>query len=134
MGHPAKAQVSRPWVGRQAGVSLDASPVIVFVYMGKRSQPRKDTDYETVFRCAGSVGILREEVWVDEKGEVVRYNLALVVPHVSGLDNGRVLGCDNAHGTHERHYMGSVEPAESISYDDTSNRFYEEAESIRRKL
>ncbi|HEX9198213.1 MAG TPA: hypothetical protein VF865_01545, partial [Acidobacteriaceae bacterium] len=80
------------------------------------------------------IGILREEVWVNSKNEVVRYNLALIVPHISSADNGRILGCDNAHGTHERHSMGDVQPVEFISYDDTSNRFYEEAESIRRKL
>jgi hypothetical protein len=102
--------------------------------MGKRSLLRKDTDYETAFKCAGGVGILREEVWVNEKDEVVRYNLALIVPHISSVDNGRILGYDNAHGAHERHYLGEVHPAEFISYDDTSDRFYEEAESIRRKL
>jgi hypothetical protein len=102
--------------------------------MGKRSPLRKITDYETAFGCAGGIGILREEVWVNSKDEVVRYNLAFVVPHISGIDNGRVLGFDNAHGTHERHYMGDVQPVEFINYEATATRFFEEAESIRRKL
>jgi hypothetical protein len=102
--------------------------------MGKRSPLRKDTDYETAFRCAGGIGILREEVWVNSKDEVVRYNLAFIVPHLSGVDHGRILGFDNAHGTHERHSMGDVESAEFTSFDDTSNRFYTEVESLRRKL
>ncbi|HEX9199641.1 MAG TPA: hypothetical protein VF865_08790, partial [Acidobacteriaceae bacterium] len=86
--------------GYQADVALRALPVLTSLYMGKRSQLRKDTDYETAFRCAGGIGILREEVWVNSKNEVVRYNLALIVPHISSADNGRILGCDNAHGTH----------------------------------
>jgi hypothetical protein len=51
---------------------------------------------------------VREEVWVDEGDLVVRYNLAFLLPHRLGADNGRVLGFDNAHGVHERHYMGDV--------------------------
>jgi hypothetical protein len=102
--------------------------------MGKRSPLRKDTDYETAFKCAGGIGLLREEVWVNSKNEVVRYNLAFIVPHILSIDNGRILGFDNAHGNHERHFMGDVQLVEFISYDDTSNRFYEEVDSIRRTL
>ena len=46
--------------------------------MGGNRHLRKETDYETRFRCAGGIGILREEVGVDEKGNVVRYNLAFL--------------------------------------------------------
>lgn len=100
--------------------------------MGRRSDLRKKTDYETEFWCAGGVGILREEVWVDEEDKVVRYNLAFLLPHCFGVDNGRVLGFDNAHGTHERHFMGAVEAVSYEGYLATSTRFYREAEAIRR--
>jgi hypothetical protein len=60
---------------------------------------RKDTDYETSFKCAGGIGLLREEVWVDKGGVVVRYNLAFLLPHRIGVDNGRILGYDKAHGS-----------------------------------
>ena len=43
--------------------------------MGSKQRLCKDTDYETVFRCVGGIGILREEIWVDANEEVVRYNL-----------------------------------------------------------
>ena len=46
--------------------------------MGRHVRLRKLTDYETAFRCAGGVGILREEVWVDQDGMAVRYNLAFL--------------------------------------------------------
>jgi hypothetical protein len=83
--------------------------------MGRKASLRKITDYESDFWCAGGTGILREEVWVNAKKEVVRYNLAFLLPHLSGLDNGRILGFDNAHGVHERHFMGRVHPARFIS-------------------
>jgi hypothetical protein len=94
---------------------------------------RKETDYETRFRCAGGVAILREEVWVDNEGNIVRYNLALLLPHLFRADRGRVLGYDNAHGVHERHFMGSVTPVRFRSYIATAQRFYREAANIRRR-
>lgn len=100
--------------------------------MGRTKRLRKDTDYETGFWCAGGVGILREEVWVGADEEVVRYNLAFLLPHLFYPDNGRVLGFDNAHGVHERHFMGEVRVVEFENYESTANRFYLEVEAIRR--
>jgi hypothetical protein len=99
--------------------------------VGKKAKPRKDTDYTTRFRCAGGIGILREKVWVNAKNEVVKYNLAFLLPHVFAGDNGRVLGYDNAHGIHERHYQGSVEEVPFKDYLTTATGFYEEVAGIR---
>jgi hypothetical protein len=100
--------------------------------VGRRVHLRKDTDDESEFRCAGGIGIVREEVWVNGKGEVVRYNLAFLLPHLYRIDNGRVLGFDNAHGPHERHYMGEVKPVLFTGYGATARRFYREVEALRR--
>ena len=100
--------------------------------MGVRSRLRKETDYETRFRCAGGIGILREEVWLDERGEIAEYNLALILPHVSSVDHGRVLGYDNAHGVHERHFMGEVSVVKHYGYSTIAKRFYKEAEALRK--
>jgi hypothetical protein len=54
--------------------------------MGRRGELRKETDYDTRFRCAGGIGILREEVWVNQKDEAVQYNLALLLPHLFRVD------------------------------------------------
>jgi hypothetical protein len=48
------------------------------------------------------------------------------------FDNGRVLGFDNAHGVHERHYMGKVTPTVFKDYPATAERFYREVEQLRR--
>lgn len=100
--------------------------------MGSARRLRKTTDYETAFACAGGAGILREEVWMDERDHVVRYNLAFLLPHLFYRDNGRVLGFDNAHGRHERHFMGKAEAVEYEGFPSTSRRFYREVEAIRR--
>jgi hypothetical protein len=100
--------------------------------MARRADLRKDTDYETRFRCAGGIGILREEVWVNVEGEVVRYNLAFLLPHITRVDKGRILGFDNAHGVHERHRDGDVRPVQFRGYLAMAKRFYREVEAIRR--
>ena len=100
--------------------------------MGRQTDLRKVTDYETRFQCAGGFGILREEVWVNRREDVVRYNLAFLLPHRFRRDNGRVLGFDNAHGVHERHSMGEVEAVQFKGYAATARRFFREAEAIRR--
>jgi hypothetical protein len=100
--------------------------------MGRKSRLRKITDDEADFWCAGGAGILRDEVWVNEQEQVVRYNLAFLLPHLSGVDNGRILGYDNAHGVHERHFMGQVEPVEHNGYPATAKRFYREVEALRK--
>ena len=99
--------------------------------MGKNAGLQKKTDYVTRFRCAGGIGILREEVWVNSKNEVVKYNLAFLLPHRFAKDNGRILGYDNAHGIHERHYKGNVEEVPFRNYLATATRFYKEIASIR---
>jgi len=100
--------------------------------MAGRGHLRKDTDYETRFRCAGGIGILREEVWVDAQGEAALYNLAFIMPHLTRVDKGRILGYDNAHGVHERHFRGESHPVEFKAYSATARRFFREVEAIRR--
>lgn len=74
-------------------------------------------------------GLLSYEVWGHKaKGETVvtRYNLAYINHVIFSKDNGRVLGFDNAHDYHHRHYLGVVEPVEFVSYDATVTRFQQE--------
>ena len=68
-------------------------------------------------------GTLRREVWADTKGKVTRYNLAYINHKLHAEDNGRVVGYDNAHGYHHRHYFGVVEPVAFVSFEDVETRF-----------
>ena len=62
----------------------------------------------------------------------MRYNLAFVQHLLCREDNGRVLGYDNAHGRHERHWMGSVETTEYRSYREVFAVFMREVNELRR--
>jgi len=64
---------------------------------------------------------------------VTRYNLAYVNHLVCQVDNGRVLGYDNRHNYHHRHYMGKVEPFDFIDYETLANQFREEVYELWRK-
>jgi hypothetical protein len=55
-----------------------------------------------------------------------RYNLTYINHAIHRRDNGRVLGFDNAHGYHHRHFMGRVESVEFESYEATLERFQQE--------
>lgn len=74
-------------------------------------------------------GILSYEVWgYQENGKtmVTRYNLAYINHFICQVDNGRVMGFDNAHAYHHRHYMGEVTAVEFTSYEVTLERFQQE--------
>ena len=80
-------------------------------------------------------GVLSYEVWgFAEKGKdvVTRYNLAYINHAIYRGDNGRVLGFDNAHEYHHRHYMGKVEAVEFISYEAILEQFQQEWMKIVR--
>lgn len=71
-------------------------------------------------------GRLRLQVWANAQGLVVRYNLAYINPLIFAGDNGRVLGYDDAHGYHHRHYFGRVEDVDFVSFESTMERFERE--------
>lgn len=78
-------------------------------------------------------GVLRREVWENEQGQVVRYNLAYINRAIFQDDNGRVVGYDNAHGFHHRHFMGVVEPIDFTTFEDIEERFQADWVAFRGK-
>ncbi len=78
-------------------------------------------------RGGGAASLLTDlgqrEVCVDDQGRITRYNLAYINHNLHAGDNGRVVGYDNAHGFHHRHYFGVVEAIDFISYGDVEERF-----------
>ena len=73
---------------------------------------------------------LKEEVWQTDAGEVVRYSLAYINPLICAVDNGRVLGYDNSHEYHHRHFLGTVEPIDFNNYKALSERFQAEVREL----
>jgi hypothetical protein len=85
-------------------------------------------------------GTLRYEVWGYWKNGttvVTRYNMAYINHAICRHDHGRVLGYDNAHDHHHRHFMGNVEPIEFVSFEHTVESFEAEwvqiAETLKAK-
>ena len=77
-------------------------------------------------------GKLRREVWINEATrQVSRYNLAYINHNVFAGDNGRVVGYDNAHNSHHRHYFGSVEPVDFVSFESIEERFEQDWIGLR---
>lgn len=84
-------------------------------------------------RCASGTGIIREEVWIGKDGRIARYNLAFINHNLCRLDNGRVLGYDNAHGTHERHYKGEASNFRFTRYEALLEQFLDEVRALREE-
>lgn len=79
-------------------------------------------------------GIIRRRIWISSRGEVTRYSLAYINHHLFHGDNGRVLGYDNAHGYHHKHYLGNVEPVRFIHIDEIEKRFQQEFEVLHEQI
>lgn len=78
-------------------------------------------------------GLLSYEVWGTSANgidEVTRYNIAYINHTIYSEDNGRVLGFDNAHNYHHRHFKGQVEAVGFVSYEATLERFQNEWQEI----
>jgi hypothetical protein len=69
---------------------------------------------------------------MNSTGEILNYGLAFIDFTVFSGDNGRVLGYDNGHGVHERHFMGKSSLVDFVSYEDTADRFFAEVDRLRR--
>lgn len=93
----------------------------------------KAQDVSTRLSSKYGNGILRREVWVDVRGQVLRYNLAYINHDIFQGDNGRVLGYDNAHGFHHRHFKGNVDAIDFSGFEDIEARFESEWTAFRRK-
>ena len=94
---------------------------------------RKIVNETTQVRCALGKGVICEEVWQDSRGVVVKYNRAFINHVLCGRDNGRVLGYDNNHGDHHRHFAGAEEEVAFISYAKLLERFLKEVRELRQK-
>ena len=61
-----------------------------------------------------------------------RYNLAFINHLLYPGDNGRVLGYDNAHGRHERHFKGAVHEIEFPGYEALLSCFFDEVRKLKK--
>ena len=62
----------------------------------------------------------------------MKYSLAYMNRSVCAVDDGRVLGYDNTHGVHHRHFMGEVQKVEFEGYSALVFRFEREVHELWR--
>jgi hypothetical protein len=100
--------------------------------VARKKSPVRTTTIE-IHRLKGKRkgALLKEQIWFED-GEVVAYNLAYINLRRSLADNGRVLGYDNSHDYHHRHFMGEVEAVEFTTYVALVERFIGEVHELWR--
>lgn len=100
--------------------------------MSKKVRPVKTTLIEVnPLKGKRKGASLKEQIWFED-GKVVAYSLAYINLKRCRVDHGRVLGYDNSHGYHHRHFMGKVEAIEFTTYADHLNRFLSELRELWR--
>lgn len=100
--------------------------------MRKKKPPVQSTRTEE-YRLKGKrKGALLKEQITFEDGKVIAYSLAYINLKQCPIDNGRVLGYDNSHGYHHRHFMGRVEPVDFSTYAALAERFIKEVHGLWR--
>ncbi len=94
----------------------------------KKSKSKSQKALDEVIKISNKKGngILKFSVDIDANGKLGRYSLTYVNINISNVDNGRILGYDNNHGYHHKHYMGKIEKVDFKSFEDIKNRFENE--------
>ena len=68
-------------------------------------------------------GVIKFEAW-EYEGEIVKYNMAYINKSIFPKDNGRVIGYDNCHDFHHKHYFGEITRLDDFTnYEDLVFRF-----------
>jgi len=87
---------------------------------------------ETLYLSGSRRGaVLKEEVWYEGE-QLVKYSLAYINSRLCSADDGRVLGYDNSHDHHHRHFMGRTEDIEFDNYESLMKRFEAELRELWR--
>lgn len=99
----------------------------------KKEQLKKIVDETVKLPNKQGNGILKFSASANNEGKVSKYSLAYINYNINRSDNGRVLGYDNNHGYHHRHFMGNVENVNFTTYEDIAKRFESEWREIHEK-
>lgn len=94
-------------------------------------RPKREKRVDQTLHLSGKRrgALLKEEVWYEGE-RLVKYSLAYINPRICGVDNGRVLGYDNTHEYHHRHFMGETRKIEFHGYEALVTRFEREVHAL----
>ena len=83
----------------------------------------KVIDEKFIVSSAKGGGLIKFEAW-EYKKKIVKYNMAYINPNIFPNDNGRVVGYDNSHDYHHKHYFGDIyELDDFVDYQELVERF-----------
>ena len=89
----------------------------------KKRNYSKVIDEQFIVSYENGGGNIKFEAW-EYENEIVKYNMAYINKSVFPSDNGRVMGYDNSHNFHHKHYLGQItELDDFISYQELVQRF-----------
>jgi len=68
-------------------------------------------------------GVIKFEAW-EYENQVVKYNMVYINVNIFPNDNGRVMGYDNSHDFHHKHYFGEIIELDNFTnYQNLVKRF-----------
>ena len=89
----------------------------------KKKNYIKVIDEQFIIPASKGDGIIKFEAWEFED-VIVKYNMAYINKNIYPNDNGRVIGYDNSHNFHHKHYFGQItELDDFVSYQELVQRF-----------
>jgi hypothetical protein len=89
----------------------------------KKKNYIKVIDEKFIVPISKGGGIIKFEAW-EYSNKIVKYNMAYINKSIFPKDNGRVVGYDNSHNFHHKHYFGEItELDDFINYQDLVQRF-----------
>jgi hypothetical protein len=91
--------------------------------MSKQKSYVKVLDEQFIIPIKYGSGIIKFEAWKYEN-RVVKYNMVYINKTIFPNDNGRVMGYDNSHNFHHKHYFGEItELSDFTNYQELVLRF-----------
>ena len=89
----------------------------------KKKNYIKVIDEKFIVQIDKGGGIIKFEAW-EYKNRIVKYNMVYINKNIFPNDNGRVMGYDNSHNFHHKHYFGQItELDDFINYQELVQRF-----------
>ena len=96
------------------------------MHQSKKKTYTKVIDEQFVVSYEKGGGIIKFEAW-EYENKIVKYNMAYINKSIFSNDNGRVIGYDNSHNFHHKHYFGQINELDDfVDYQDLVQRFKNE--------
>jgi len=98
----------------------------------KKKNYTKVIDEQFIVSTEKGGGVIKFEAWEWDK-KIVKYNMVYINKSIFPNDNGRVVGYDNSHNFHHKHYFGQItELDDFIDYQELVGRFKKDVEEFIR--